>query len=605
MGNGQHAFVQHLQTLFDAGSVGELTDRQLLERFTGHDELAFAVLVKRHGPMVLRACRAILRDRHEAEDAFQATFMVLARKAGSLWVRDSLGPWLFRVASRVAACANSAARRRQAHEQKAAELAALNRGRDDPSRDDRDAMVHEEVDRLPQPYRAAIVLCDLEGLTQEQAARRLGWPAGTVRSRLARGRDRLRDRLTRRGLAPAGVPVGASPVLERAPAVVPAALAETTIQAGLHLAARRAVTGTTALALTFTEGALRIMFWTRFTWIASIAMAGGLLVGSALVGHRAMGWQQAPPDGADSRPNDPVGVQEEPTAPAPADPGALSPADKARLDAAGKLRQGMLSTWEGQDRLAERMDLMEYLTWERRCAEVEAELTVKTDLDRVRFLERRVVELKRIEPLARERFDKATVTMRELFALEFELREAEAASEKARARLTAGGAAVSGAGPRRLNPEPRLADQPLKKAAPGDIAPADDKPIEGDLARLQGTWTARLGQFQSTMTIRGHTSWFDNVAADGSRIGLISTIDVNDRARPHKTIDATRITRYGPGGRGPDSVLGIYEFLDEDTIRINNGFLGKRPDGFDEGRNGSTSGAFILKREAGQDKARD
>ncbi len=108
---GQHSFAQDIQTLFESGSLGELTDRQLLERFTIHEaetsELAFAVLLKRHGPMVLRTCTAILRDRHEAEDAAQATFLVLASKASSLWVRDSLGPWLFSVARCVASCARS------------------------------------------------------------------------------------------------------------------------------------------------------------------------------------------------------------------------------------------------------------------------------------------------------------------------------------------------------------------------------------------------------------------------------------------------------------------------------------------------------------------
>jgi hypothetical protein len=220
-----------------------------------------------------------------------------------------------------------------------------------------------------------------------------------------------------------------------------------------------------------------------------------------------------------------------------------------------------------------------------------------------------VVELKRIEQLARERYDKETFAMREFLAVEFELREAGAALDKARVRLGAGGAAVSGAGPRRvtarLNPRPRLAGPPLEKDESGGIAPADDKPIKGDLARLQGTWTARLDPFQSTMTIRGHTCWFDNVAADGSRVGLISTIDVNERARPHKTIDDTHITRYGRGGPGLDRVLGIYEFLDEDTIRINNGSDDERPAGFDEGPDDWRSGAFIMKRDTGQVKARN
>ena len=132
MKDGQRSFLQHIETLFDAGAIGEQTDRQLLELFTGRDrtaaELAFTVLVKRHGPMIFRACRAILHDPHAAEDAFQATFLVLARKAPGLWVRGSLGPWLLSVARRVACCARTDASRRRAHERTAAELRGASHG---------------------------------------------------------------------------------------------------------------------------------------------------------------------------------------------------------------------------------------------------------------------------------------------------------------------------------------------------------------------------------------------------------------------------------------------------------------------------------------------
>ena len=127
MGKGQHdAGSRYVRMLFNVGTVGGLTDGQLLERFTAQGgetaELAFATLVERHGPMVLRVCRSVLRDPEEAHDAFQATFLVLVRRAGSLWVRDSLGPWLHQVAYRVASCARSAAGRRRRHERRAAEL---------------------------------------------------------------------------------------------------------------------------------------------------------------------------------------------------------------------------------------------------------------------------------------------------------------------------------------------------------------------------------------------------------------------------------------------------------------------------------------------------
>jgi RNA polymerase sigma factor (sigma-70 family) len=199
---------RQLSTLFHVGTIGELTDGQLLERFvTGRGEpaeLAFTALVERHGPLVLHTCRSIVRDEHDAEDAFQATFLVLVRKAGALWTRDSLGPWLHQVAYRAARHARSDSIRRKIVEQKGAEMASA-RAVAEPACDDLSAVVHEEVARLPDRYRVPVLLCDLEGRTYEQAARHLGCPVGTVKSRLARAREQLRNRLARRGLEmPAG-----------------------------------------------------------------------------------------------------------------------------------------------------------------------------------------------------------------------------------------------------------------------------------------------------------------------------------------------------------------------------------------------------------------
>jgi RNA polymerase sigma factor (sigma-70 family) len=232
-----------LRTLFNVGVIRDMTDGQLLERVAGGGEaaeLAFAALLERHGPVVLHACRSILRDEHDAEDAFQATFLVLVRKARSLWVRDSLGPWLHQVAYRAARCSRSAASRRTAHERGAAE-AALAR-RDPRAAEDCEqlaAAMHEEIERMPERYRAPLVLCDLEGRTHEQAARHLGCPVGTVKSRLARGRQQLGDRLTRRGLdAPA--PVAIVGAISPSVRVVPSALlVESTTRAAMQIAAGR------------------------------------------------------------------------------------------------------------------------------------------------------------------------------------------------------------------------------------------------------------------------------------------------------------------------------------------------------------------------------
>ena len=193
------AIQRQLRTVFNLGAIRELTDGQLLERFATRRgeaaELAFAALVERHGPMVLRVCEHALGDRHDAEDSFQATFLILVKKARSLWVRDSLGPWLHRVAHRVAARAGRASARRREHERQAAELRpAMVSERGDWN--ELFSLLHDEIDRLPERYRVPVVLCDVQGLTHEKAARHLGWPVGTVKSRLAQARELLRGRLT-------------------------------------------------------------------------------------------------------------------------------------------------------------------------------------------------------------------------------------------------------------------------------------------------------------------------------------------------------------------------------------------------------------------------
>ncbi len=152
-----------------------------------------------------RVCRSRLADPHEALDAFQATFLVLIRKLRGLWVRDSLGPWLHQVALRTAACARAASVRRRRAEQRAAERADVHEAVPPPADEGWEQTLHAEIDRLPERYRAVIVLCDLQGLTCEEVARRIGRPVGTVKCWRARGRERLRRRLVRAGLAPPGL----------------------------------------------------------------------------------------------------------------------------------------------------------------------------------------------------------------------------------------------------------------------------------------------------------------------------------------------------------------------------------------------------------------
>ncbi|MDG3007680.1 sigma-70 family RNA polymerase sigma factor [Paludisphaera mucosa] len=190
-----------LLRLLDEGAVSALTDAQLVERFAaGRDPEAFAALVARHGPLVMGACRGVL-DAADAEDAFQATFLVLLKRIGTFPVGPSLGGWLYRVARRVARQDRlSQARRRRREASRPGPEAGSGA---DAERSELLAVIRQEVGRLPERYRAAIVLCDLEGLTREQAAAVLGCPAGTVGGRLARARRKLRDGLARRGVDPA------------------------------------------------------------------------------------------------------------------------------------------------------------------------------------------------------------------------------------------------------------------------------------------------------------------------------------------------------------------------------------------------------------------
>jgi polysaccharide export outer membrane protein len=182
--------LREIRLLFGTGTQIGLSDGELLSRFIDRKgeaaQSAFAALVQWHVPMVFRVCRRLLVDSHDSQDAFQATFLILARKARSLRDRDSVGPWLFGVASRVAAKSRSFSARRAYHERRSVERSWPKGPGEDPDRTDLQLLIHGEIGRLPERYRVPVVLCYLEGVNQEDAAELLGWPIGTVRSRLAR-----------------------------------------------------------------------------------------------------------------------------------------------------------------------------------------------------------------------------------------------------------------------------------------------------------------------------------------------------------------------------------------------------------------------------------
>jgi RNA polymerase sigma factor (sigma-70 family) len=236
-----------------------LSDAQLLQRFVERrDETAFEALVQRHGPMVLGVCRRQLCDPHAVDDAFQATFLVLVRKAGTISQPDLLGNWLYGVAYRVAVKARVNAARRSAHERQAASMPRLDAPPDFDARELR-LILDEELDRLPEKYRVPLVLCYLEGKTNEEAARHIGCPLGSMSWRLSRGRDLLHRRLRARHL---GVPAAFFTVLLTegvASAAVPVALIETTVRTGMIATGADALGGIPAAVAALAEETLKAM----------------------------------------------------------------------------------------------------------------------------------------------------------------------------------------------------------------------------------------------------------------------------------------------------------------------------------------------------------
>ena len=253
------------------------TDADLLARFAAdRDAGAFAHLVRRHGPMVLAVCRRVLRHEQDAEDAFQATFLVLARRAAAVGRRHLLANWLYGVAYRTALEARRAAATRRAREQAAAGMRDAVVVPAGPEPDVRDVL-DRELAALPEVYRAAVVVCDLEGLCRKEAAERLGWSEGTLSGRLARARALLARRLARYGLAvPAGV-LGAA---------VPAGLAESTARLGVLVAAGEAAVVTAPVAA-LTQGVIKAMLLTKLKGVAVAAVAGCAILVTAAAGWHA------------------------------------------------------------------------------------------------------------------------------------------------------------------------------------------------------------------------------------------------------------------------------------------------------------------------------
>ena len=290
--------LRQITRLFSDGTVTGLSDAQLLERFVAHrDATAFEALMARHGMMVLSVCRGVLNDPNDAEDAFQATFLILVKKAGTFRGHAALGGWLYVVAHRVAIRANAAAARRRLSEMQAGEMAAATSALGPTARDEQLRALHEEIARLPEKFRLAILLCDLQGLPQDQAAMELRLSERTLRRRLSGGRERLKARLGRRGLSQEGAAMGAL-FLREARAGVSAAWGAATVRAALAMVNHSLTAGTISTgALQLTREVLRIMLLHNLRLVSVVLLGAGLMAwgaSAALVSPREM----PPPDKA-------------------------------------------------------------------------------------------------------------------------------------------------------------------------------------------------------------------------------------------------------------------------------------------------------------------
>jgi RNA polymerase sigma factor (sigma-70 family) len=288
MSTAQTDFLRYLRTLTARQATGLLSDQQLLERFLHErSEASFATLVARHGPMVLSVCRRILQHAQDAEDAFQATFLVLARKANSIRKQASLGSWLHGVAYHSAECLKAKARRRAAHERRWTVPPQGDAMGDITWRELR-SVLDDELAKLSEQHRAPLVLCYLEGRTQDEAAQQLGWSKNTFRRRLQSARDALGRRLTRRGVTLSASLSASLPADAAVQAALPPLLASTTVRAGMAAATGQA-TGTlvSVQASALVEGGAGSLL-TKKASLAVVVLASLILSVGGLLAHRAI-----------------------------------------------------------------------------------------------------------------------------------------------------------------------------------------------------------------------------------------------------------------------------------------------------------------------------
>ncbi len=287
------SILNHIQQKLQPSLFRSVPDALLLERFLNQrDEAAFELLTWRHGAMVYGVCQRILRHAQDAEDAFQAAFLTLARKAATIGKRESIGGWLYMVAFRIALRAKAQRAHRTRLEKPLHDLLVEDRS-DDPvdvaAWRELSRLLDTELSRIPEKYRTAFVLCHLEGKTCEEAAEHLGCPRGTIQSRVGRARERLQARLSRRGWMPGSAPLSdlldkyASPLTKVSPVLVQA-----TVHSALLVSLSKSLAGLVSpTVLELVNGTLRAMYLRKMFYLSLLALLAAL-------GGSAVTWAMFP-----------------------------------------------------------------------------------------------------------------------------------------------------------------------------------------------------------------------------------------------------------------------------------------------------------------------
>jgi RNA polymerase sigma factor (sigma-70 family) len=283
--------VGHIRRVALLQEAEGLTDARLVEAFLVRGEdAAFETLVRRHGPMVLGVCRRVLHDRHDAEDAFQATFLVLLRKASTIGKRELLANWLYGVAHRTALQTRKSARRQRTRERPVEDMARKQITCADDSIHAMLPLLDQELSRLPDNYRTPIILCDLEGKTRKKAAEQLGIPESTLSTRLTRARAMLAKRLARHGTILSGAAVALAVSQSMSAASVPPALVSSTVKIAALVVAGKAGAVISAKVAALTEGVVKTMLLTKLKTIAVVLLVIGVgTFGGGLLAQRTLG----------------------------------------------------------------------------------------------------------------------------------------------------------------------------------------------------------------------------------------------------------------------------------------------------------------------------